>query len=338
MPRKKRFEHEIISDKDGIRFATPEDVARYRAARLRCDTIADISCGVGGQTIYFARECEMVYAVEIDPKKLAYAKKNCKLLGIDNVEFICGDALSPDVIGQLPELDVVFSDPARPATEDRRDIRSLQPAIPDVIKAYSSIASDFAFEAPPQLTPERVPFVCEKEYLSLDGNMNRLNLYFGSLMQCDISAVSLPSGARISSGPELSDLPGSEALACYAYEPDASIERAGLLPRLAYELQRQAADLALFPVDRKRVFLTSDVSMTHPMIKNRYRVLDVQTFDIPRLNSFLRAHGFGTVVLRAAVEPKEYWTMRNSLEDELKGDREAHLFLRGTSSILCERT
>ena len=336
LPRKKRFGHNIVSDKDGVRFATPEDVARYRAARLKCSTIADISCGVGGQTIYFASECDMVYAVEIDEKKISYAKKNCKLLGIDNVEFICGDALSPEVIRQLPELDIVFSDPARPASENMRDIGNLRPAIPEVIASYSSKASDFAFEAPPQLTPDRIPFECEKEYLSLDGKINRLNLYFGSLMKCDTSAVALPSRARIESALNAQNLEPSEKLAYYAYEPEESVERAGLLSQLAHDLEKQAPDISLFLIDRKRLFLTSEVPVEHPMLKNKYKVLSVQDFDTAHINGFLKKNGFGTVILRAAVEPKEYWDIRNRLEDNLSGDRKAHLFLKDRKAILCE--
>jgi len=336
LPRKKRFEHNIVSDRDGMRFATPEDVARYRATRLKCSTIADISCGVGGQTIYFARECDKVYAVEIDPEKIAYAKKNCRLLGIDNVEFICGDALSPEVIRQLPELDIVFSDPARPASEDVRDIGNLRPAIPAVMAAYSSRTSDFAFEAPPQLTPERIPFNCEKEYISLEGKINRLDLYFGSLMKCAVSAVSLPSGARIESGSAARDIEPSDELASFAFEPEESVDRAGLLSQLAEDLKDQASDIRSFFIDRKRLFITSDMPLEHPMLKNRYKVMSTQDFDISQINALLKKSGFGTVILRASVNPKDYWDIRNRLEDDLRGDRKAHLFLKDKTAILCE--
>ncbi|MDW7732056.1 MAG: methyltransferase domain-containing protein [Methanolobus sp.] len=336
MTRKKKFEHRIFSDKDGVRFATPEGVAKYRAKRLRCDTIADISCGIGGQTIYFARECEQVYAVEIDPKKIAYARKNCKQLGIENVEFVCADALSPEAIDNLPKLDVVFSDPARPASEKVRDINNLQPSIPEVIAAYSTKTSNFAFEAPPQLTPERVPFNCEKEYLSLDGKMNRLNLYFGDLKKCDISAIALPSGARIESEAQTPNIKRAKEAALYAYEPEESVERAGLLPQLAGKIKNQTPDISLFPIDRKRIFLTSMEKIDHLLFKNRYKILEAAEFNIPQINDYLRKHEFGTILLRAAIDPKEYWDIRNQLEEGLKGERKAHLFLKDEIAILCE--
>ncbi|WP_406656560.1 methyltransferase domain-containing protein [Methanolobus sp. ZRKC2] len=336
MTRKKKFEHRVFSDKDGVRFATPEEVARYRAKRLKCNTIADISCGIGGQTIYFAKECEQVYAVEIDPKKIAYARKNCAQLGIENVEFICGDALSPETIDNLPQLDVVFSDPARPASEKMREIKNMQPSIPEVIAAYGTKTYNFAFEAPPKLTPERVPFDCEREYLSLEGKMNRLNLYFGDLKKCEVSAIALPSGARIESKNKMPDIRRSKEPALYAYEPEESVERAGLLAQLAEEIRKQASDTSIFQVDKKRIFLTSAEQIDHCLFKNSYKVLDTLTFDIPSINDYLKKHDFGEILLRAAVDPKEYWNIRNRLEEGIKGNKKAHLFLKDEVAILCE--
>ncbi|WP_406659847.1 methyltransferase domain-containing protein [Methanolobus sp. ZRKC3] len=336
MARKKKFKPAIVSDKDGIRFATPEPVAKYRAQRLKCNTIADISCGIGGQTIYFAAECESVYAIEIDPKKIAYARKNCEKLGIDNVEFICGDALSEEVIEQLPQLDIVFSDPARPPNEKKRDINSLRPPIPDVLAAYKTRSSNFAFEASPQITPERVTFDCEKEYLSLDGKLNRLNLYFGSIKKCDVSAVALPGNARIKSHGIEHELETAEEIASFAYEVEESVERANLLGQLANDIKDNTPDIRLFVVDSKRSFLTSDQLIDNPLLKNRYKVLLVSNIDYNAINKYLKMHDFGKVILRASVDPEEYWDIRVQLEAGLKGNKKAHLFLKDNMAILCE--
>ncbi|MDK2912187.1 MAG: hypothetical protein PWR29_1144, partial [Methanolobus sp.] len=177
---------------------------------------------------------------------------------------------------------------------------------------------------------------CEKEYISLEGKLNRLDLYFGSLMKCDTSAVSLPSEARLESSSAINELKTAERLASFAYEPEEAVERAGLLPQLAQDLSEQAPDISLFRIDRKRLFLTSDMAVEHPMLKNRYKVLSTQYFDTGQINAFLRRSGFGTVILRAAVEPEEYWDIRRQLEKDLSGDRKAHLFLKDGTTILCE--
>lgn len=335
--KKKNFEKQLYSDEDGLRFATPWPVAAYRAKRLKCSSLADISCGIGGQTVYFAKECETVYAIEINPAKLDLARKNCKLFGLDNVEFICGDAISPDVIAQIPEVDIVFSDPARAAEEKERDIDNLTPHIPDVLEAYSKKSSNFVFEAPPQLPPERIPFDCELEYLSLNGELNRLDLYFGDLKTCSRSAVSLPGAVKLCTKENLGEIemnsvykPGK-----YLYEPDPALIKAELLPELVSQMRNQ--NVELFRMDDKRLMLTSDKAVEHPMIKNTYKVVFNAEFVPEKINKELKKRGYGKVLLRTEIDPAQYWDIRNRLEMNLKGDRKVILFAKGRTSYICEK-
>ena len=336
MPRKKKFNQTVRSDSAGIRFATPEIVAQYRAKRLKCKRLADISCGIGGQTIFFAKECKMVYAIEIDPEKIEYAKENCRQYGVDNVKFICADALSREAIEQIPEVDIIFSDPARPATEDRRTITNLEPAIPNVIAAYSHITSNFAFEAPPQLTPEKIPFDCEREYLSLDGKLNRLTLYFGDLKRSDKSAGALPTGARINSEEGGARIPEVDEPGSYAYEPEPAVIKADLLGQMIGEMQKQGTDVKCMNIDKKRILLTSDTYNQHPMIKNHYSVMHTIDMDTKNINTFLKIHDVDSVLLRAGVDPANYWPIRNEIENGLTGTRKVHMFVKGNKAIICE--
>lgn len=337
MSRKKKFDKRIRSDNDGMRFATPEVVASYRARRLKCRTIADISCGIGGQTIFFAKECEKVYAVEIDPKKIEYAKNNCKRYGLDNVEFICGDALSGEVIEQVPKIDILFSDPARPPSEDERHISSLEPGIPNVLSAYAKKTNNFAFEAPPQMTPDRIHFDCEKEYLSLNGQLNRLTLYFGDIKSCDRSAVSLPSEARIDSNNVKAQIVTTGNIGPFACEPEPSVIKAGLLPELvAAIMEKSGSQVKLFNIDPKRLLLTSESPIDHPIAKNTYEVLQVLELDTALINRQLKIEDIGTVILRAGIDPARYWKIRNEMEDGLTGSGIVHLFASEGNAIICK--
>lgn len=341
MARKKQFEKPLHGDKESLRFATPEPIARYRAQRLRCKTLADISCGIGGQTVFFAQQCEFVYAVEIDPKKIKYAKQNCKMHGLDNVKFICGDALDPKVIEQIPAVDVVFSDPFRPAEEAERHVSSLEPGIPNVLSAYGEKTKNFAFEAPPQMPPERIPFNCKKEYISLNGQLNRLTLYFGWLKQYDRMAVALPAceGLVSKSGP-LPQIRITEKMKLCAYEPESSVVAAELLPELVESMVQMTwpimEDFELFKIDKKRYLLTSDALIKQPMIKHHYLVLKVCPFEPREIRKYLKGRNVGSVVLRAGVNPDDYWEVRNEVEKGLEGKKTVHLFVKNGTAILCE--
>ena len=342
MARKKKFERNMHSVRDGIRFATPAEVAQYRAERLACDTLAEIGCGIGGQTIHFSRTCRKVYAVEIDADKLKSAKKNCQEHGITNVEFIQGDALSRDVIDRIPEIDILFSDPRRPAQENMRTVTSLEPGLPDLMQAYSSRTTNFAFEAPPKLTPERIRFDLEKEYLSLNGQLNRLTLYSGNIRKADRCAVTLPGGHRICSTDQedQGNIPSLEDISSplsYAFEPDPAVVQAGLLGELARRIEKGTTMPGLYRIDSKRILLTTDHPADDPMLKNRYIVHSVSEFDPEKLNTYLKSKGAGRVVLRAGVDPNQYWDIRNRLEKNLEGDRIIHLYVKNGQAIVCEK-
>jgi hypothetical protein len=339
--RRKQFEKPLHGDKESVRFATPEPIARYRAQRLRCRTLADISCGIGGQTVFFAQQCEFVYAVEIDPIKIEYAKQNCEMYGLDNVKFICGDALDPKVIEQIPAVDVVFSDPFRPAEEKERQVSCLEPGIPNVLSAYGEKTKNFVFEAPHQMPPERIPFNCEKEYISLDGQLNRLTLYFGGLKQYDRMAVALPAGeGLISTNLPFPEVRETERMKLCAYEPEPSVVAAELLPELVGSMKQMAGSIMgafeLFKVDKKRILLTSDALIKQSMIKNHYLVLKVCPFEPREINKFLKDRNVGNVVLRAGVNPEAYWEVRNEVEKGLEGKKTVHLFVKNNTAILCE--
>ena len=175
---------------EDLRWATPEIAAKYRAQRLKCAVIADLGCGIGFQAFAFAKTCKKVYAVDIDKEKIAFAEKNAQELGLKNIEFIHGDALSEKVLKQLKDVEIVFCDPERLPEERKRTIGTIKPSIPELLKKYSAITEKIAIEFPPQITD--IPFDCEKEYLSVDGQLNRLTLYFNGLQKCGRSAVILP--------------------------------------------------------------------------------------------------------------------------------------------------
>ncbi len=332
-----KFSKPVFTCGDGLRFATPEVVGRYRAGRLRCGVLADISCGIGGQAVCFAKECGSVYGIDIDSERLECARRNAGVYGVDNITFIEGDALSPQVVEQVADADVIFSDPARPAEEDVRQTDSLRPGIPMVMEAYRDVTDSFAFEAPPQMPPERVDFDCEREYLSVDGQLNRLTLYFGPLERCGRSAVVLKGGRhyRLESGRDTqARIPEAGEPRVYAFEPDPAVVKAGLLGELAGGL---GGKVELVRIDARRSLLTSDVLLGSPFFKHRYRVLDRVPLDCGKVNRSLMGCGMGKAVIRFRVAPGKYWDVRNRIENGLVGEGVAHLFEIADQVYVCEK-
>ncbi|KAF5418099.1 MAG: tRNA/tmRNA/rRNA uracil-C5-methylase, TrmA/RlmC/RlmD family [Candidatus Methanocomedens sp.] len=335
--RSPKFSKPVFTCGEGLRFATPEVVASYRAGRLKCSVLADISCGIGGQAVCFAKECGSVYGIDIDGERLECARRNAGVYGVDNITFIEGDALSPQVVEQVADADVIFSDPARPAEEDVRQTDSLRPGIPMVMEAYRDVTDSFAFEAPPQMPPRRIDFDCEREYLSVDGQLNRLTLYFGPLKRCERSAVVLKGGRhyRLESGVDAPVvMPEVDEPRVYAFEPDPAVVKAGLLRELAGGL---GGKVELVRIDARRSLLTSDVLLESLFFKHRYRVLDRVPLDCGKINRSLMGYGMGKAVIRFRIAPEKYWDARNRIENGLMGEGIAHLFGIADQVYVCEK-
>jgi len=330
-----KFTRPVVSNKQGLQLSTPEIVAKYIAKRLKTSVIADLGCGIGGQVIFFGKECEKVYAVERCHEKLEYAKKNCDLYNVRNVEFILGDALSQEVKNKIKDADIIFSDPARTLSEKERTLSDLEPPILEVIKMYSDITPDLAFHAPPQIRSAHIDFDCEREYLSLNGQLNRLTLYLGDLKKCGRSAVILPEGEHLDSSeaPPILENPPNK----YVYEPEPSIVKAGLLNELAQNMAGKGNELFFCKGDEKRTLLTSQGLLDSPFLKDRYLFLKKTEMDITRLKKILDFENAKNVVLRLDIQPEKYWDFRNSIEKGLTGSRTLHVFGFGKDVLICEK-
>ncbi|MBI4152209.1 methyltransferase domain-containing protein [Candidatus Woesearchaeota archaeon] len=318
---------ELYHSAEDIRWATPEVVADYRAKRLQCKTIVDVGCGIGFQTFAFAKKCDHVFAIDIDPEKIEKAEKNAAVLWLKNITFIAGDALSPQVIRQLKNVDIVFCDPARLPEETERTTATIQPNISELLRLYGKLTDRIAIEFPPQI--QEIPFACEREYLSWQGKLNRLNLYFGGLKKSERSAVTLPTEEQIvpQKGAVLREVPAPQQ---YLFDVDPAVVKAGLLAELSAK-----TGAALLQRGKNIVFtaprLVKDAFFVHV-----YKILETVSFEQKLLLRALRKQGAGTIILRYSIDPNEYAAVRRSLEKELKGQKVVCLFRLDDQALITE--
>jgi hypothetical protein len=88
---------------------TPEALALAIGRRAQGASVIDAGCGAGGNAIGFARAGCAVTAIESDAQRLAMARHNAALYGVDRrIAFVAGDAatLAPRLSAEL-----VFVDP-----------------------------------------------------------------------------------------------------------------------------------------------------------------------------------------------------------------------------------
>jgi predicted RNA methylase len=100
---------QVRMDEEGRFSLTPSALALTIGEAAESKTIVDAGCGVGGNSIGFARAGCRVIAVDNSELRLAHAKHNASVYSVDSqIEFVCGD-----VIEILPSLhaDILFVDP-----------------------------------------------------------------------------------------------------------------------------------------------------------------------------------------------------------------------------------
>lgn len=187
-----RYDEGILLDKEGWFSVTPEKIAEHIAERCQCDVIVDAFCGVGGNAIQFAFTCEHVIAIDIDPVRLAYAKNNARIYGVDDrISFILGDffKLAPTL-----KADVVFLSPpwGGPGyiSADVFDVETMiQPVSGrQMFEVAARITPNVAFFLPRNVDTEQVASLAkpgskvEVEKNILNSKVKTIMAYYGELV------------------------------------------------------------------------------------------------------------------------------------------------------------
>jgi hypothetical protein len=291
------FADRMIFTEPGLEQASRLSVAALHANRFRqagIHQVADLGCGIGAESMAMASLDIDVKAFEIDEVTAAVATYN--LAPFENAFVEQADVTTLD----LTKFGGLFFDPARrelggPARE--RATRKFDPA------AYSP-TFDFVVEAArkkptgvkfgPGHPHEGIPDDAEAQWVSVDGDLVELGLWFGSVARPDVkrAALLISGNSRYeitSNSAERQDAPIG-LLSDYVYEPDNSVVRSHLIGQLAEQI-----DATLFAPEI--AYLTSAMPIESPWLKG-YRVLDNLVFDRKKLKAYLRERNIGTLEIK----------------------------------------
>lgn len=235
------------------------------------------------------------------------------MYGRKNVQFFHGDALGMNL--EKFGATYAFADPTR-RIEGKR-VKELTKTLPSTNKLIKKLTNfkGFCVEASQQLSPEEIPYDCECEYISLDGELVCLSLYFGDLKKCKKSAVVLPANARLESKQNVEKTTNSP-LKKYFYEVDPAAAKAGLALELAEMLNLPFHD----------DFLTSEEVVTSPFFKNSFELLAI--VDKDNLIQKLKSLDAKKVVLRGRLDPGQQLEIKRDIESELSGTKKLHVFFK----------
>ncbi len=299
-----------------VRFGTHELVAEYRAKRvaaLKPTTVIEIGAGAGFQTSAFSKIAKKVIAIDVDKERMSRAEF------AKNVVPIVGDALDPEVIKKVQsEIEgtvVVFMDPERAPSSEHRTIGEIKPNVRLVLSTYKKFTDYVFIELPPQLSNDELDMMPahEREYLSINGTLNRLTVYFG-VAPC-VSVIQLPRNSRLEAT-IYEPIREGPILEHYLLEPDMALIKAGLVGNALAD-----QPVIIEDIGNKQVYIATKKSPSQ-LFRQRKIVAHGNKALIQK-----RLIAYDKVVVHGKLTPEEQRTLLFELRKFCRGKDTVHLFM-----------
>ncbi|WP_026550644.1 class I SAM-dependent methyltransferase [Arthrobacter sp. Br18] len=321
------FAERMLFTTAGLEQATRLKVAARHAQRFvdaSLVRVADLGCGLGADSMALATLDRKVTAVERDETTAAAATMN--LLPWSNATVVNADAESVDVAA----YDGVWLDPARRSTSSSGTTRIFDPeAFSPPLSFVEKLADGgtaVGVKMGPGMPHEAVPANCEAQWVSVDGDVTEVSLWFNALRRPGVrraalvisahGAAELTSAGDFDGGPDAPIGPAEG----YLYEPDGAVIRAALVADVALELGGHL-------LDPRIAYICAPTLLPTPFAR-AYRVIEVRPYHLKSLKAWVRAEGIGVLDIKkrgTAVTPEE--VRRQLLMGSGKGKKKATLVL-----------
>ncbi len=315
------FAERMLFTRAGLEQATRMPVAAVHAGRFRragVQRIADLGCGIGGDALAFAGAGLDVLAVDADEVTAVIAAYN---LAPFRPEVEVRHARAEDT--SLTDADALWLDPARRTAGHTETARLTRPEdyTPPLDWAFAEAEHRATgIKLGPAFDRDAIPSEAEAQWVSADGSVVELALWFGALARPGIrrSALVLRDGgaAEITAADDAVDA-DVRPLGAYVHEPDGAVIRARLIGDVARSID--AGMLA-----PGMAYLTGDAAVTTPFAAT-FRVRETLPSDVRRLGRALRERGIGTLEIKKRGVDVDPATLRTKLG--LRGDDSATLLL-----------
>jgi hypothetical protein len=323
----------------GLEQATDEVVAAHKTGRLRQMRVADLCCGIGGDTVALARRGPTV-AIDRDPIATLFATANLSAHGVEiakddatkfSTEMCTGEITADSAIAiQLQDFGAWHIDPdRRPDGHRTTKVEWQDPGI-DIIEALLAANSKAVIKlAPGAELPERWQQEAELEWISRGRQCRQLVAWFGYLAECPGKRRATiltgnpgePSHVATSWFGTPIECSIAERIDDYIYEPDAAILAAKLEGAFAARWELKAISAGCAYLTGKHTYVGLNCSS--------FEVLETMPYDIKRLKAWLKQRGIGRLEVKKRGVPLEPEQVRRDLRND--GDESATIFLARVS-------
>ncbi|TFD75070.1 class I SAM-dependent methyltransferase [Cryobacterium sp. Sr8] len=314
------FAGRMLFTEAGLEQATRFRVAALHAGRFVAagtHRVVDLGCGIGGDAMAMAAMELTVTAVDADEVTAAVASYN--LAPFPSATVLNAEAESID----LDDFDAAWLDPARRTAGHTNTSRLTRP------EDYSP-SLDWVFGLAERLPigvklgpghdRDLIPADAEAQWVSVDGKLVEMGLWFGVLARDGIRRSALllgPDGVAELTAPADSEDVGVGPLGNYLYEPDGAVIRARLIGDLARSLDAHMLSEGI-------AYLTSAALQPTPFA-SAFRVLESLPVDEKKLRLALQERRIGTLEIKKRGVDVDPATLRARLR--LKGPESGTLVM-----------
>ncbi|RRD52216.1 class I SAM-dependent methyltransferase [Buchananella hordeovulneris] len=309
VPKFGSFAARMLFTEAGLQQATRLEVAAHHAKRFReagCTHIADLGCGLGGDSLALASLDLQVTAVEQDTATAACATVN--LTPLPRVRVLHADATTLDLASL--GVDGIFADPARRSGSSRLSRPEDWAPSLDTVLGWRRTVPALGVKVAPGIDLNLLPPDSLVQWASVGGEVVEAMIWCGPLAPHpgrSALVIDNQSTARVLTDPTNRD-PSLEhtqveagPLGRYIFEPDGAVIRAGMVAYLAEQLTAH-------PVSDKIAYLTGDTlppSHLRPFL-HTYRVQEVLPLQNATLKKWVRDNAIGELEIKkrgADIDP-----------------------------------
>jgi hypothetical protein len=316
------FADRLYLTREALEQTSSYEISSYRAQRYRgFEPLIDLGCSVGSDTLALAQVAPTL-GIDHDPLRLLMAKANLQALRLsDNTNLLQANLVSALPIAPCQATGLFFDPGRRQSGQRIYSVRNYQPPL-SIIQGWLPGFPNLGVKISPGVRLDEIAdYQAEVEFISLQGELKEAVLWFGNLRTAYRRATLLPGGHTLwveKPGSSQQDLaPDLSAPLAYLYEPDPAILRAGLVRKLAVELNA-------FQLDADIAYLTSKHHTPNPFAR-AWQVEDWFPFQLKKLRQYLREQQVGKVTVKKRGSPLQPEALIQQLR--LKGENERVLFL-----------
>jgi SAM-dependent methyltransferase len=271
--------------RDGLEQATRTAVAGHRAARVAFggSSVIDLTCGIGGDLVAFARAGLTTAGIDLDPLRVEIARANLAALDLGGAVRV-GDATTLDV----GPFATAYADPARRGARGRTFHADAW--TPPWSFVETLLTGHACVKVAPGIPHTLVPHGVEAEWVSDAGEVKEAALWSPRLASASRRATVIGRGGLATLTEE--DDPGADVggVGAFLYEPDGAVIRAGLVTAVAAGVQGHL-------LDRKIAYVSGDAAFHTPFARS-YRVVAELPYRERQLRAALRERGIGTLTIK----------------------------------------